>query len=130
MTATSWRCANAARTAWDACRTLGDYAAAVVDEGYEGGFDHYLRQSGRSTRLTAARHAVGETKATLDQFGHLRDFPVPATVDPSGVARMVAHVKLAQIGMVSPRLYYLDRAKQDGHIYVGYIGRHPKTASS
>lgn len=121
---------NAARTAWDACRTLGDYAAAVVDEGYEGGFDHYLRQSGRSTRLTAARHAVGETKATLDQFGHLRDFPVPATVDPSGVVRMVAHVKLAQIGMVSPRLYYLDRAKQDGHIYVGYIGRHPKTAST
>lgn len=121
---------NAARTAWDACLTLGEYADAVVAEGYSGGFDHYLRRSGRSTRLSASRHAVGETKATLEQFGHHRDFPVPTSVDPTGIARMVAHIKLAQIGMVSPRLYYLDRTNQDGNVYVGYIGRHPKTAST
>lgn len=121
---------NAARTAWDACLTLGEYAAAVVDEGYDGGFDHYQRQSGRSTRLSPGRHTVGETKATLEQFGHQRDFPVPESVDPSGIGRMVAHIKLAQIGMVSPRPYYLDRAKTGGSIYVGYIGKHPRTASS
>ena len=121
---------NAARRAWDACLTLSEYATAVVEEGYAGGFDHYLRQSGRSTRLSASRHAVGETKATLDQFGHLRDFPVPTSVDGRGVTRMVAHVKLAQIGRVSPRLYYLDRVKQDGLVYVGYIGPHPRTATS
>lgn len=121
---------NAARRAWDACLTLSEYAAAVLEEGYTGGFDHYLRQSGRSTRLSASRHAVGETKATLDQFGHLRDFPVPTSVDERGVTRMVAHIKLAQIGRVSPRLYYIDRVKQDGLVYVGYIGPHPRTATS
>ena len=84
---------NAAGTAWDACLTLGEYAAAVVDEGYDGGFDHYLRQSGRSTRLSPGRHAVGETKATLEQFGHQRDFPDgPGPATGHGTGDTAAHV--------------------------------------
>lgn len=84
---------NAARTAWDACLTLGEYAAAVVDEGYDGGFDHYLRQSGRSTRLSPGRHTVGETKATLEQFGHQRDFPDgPGPATGHGTGDTAAHV--------------------------------------
>ena len=37
---------------------------------------------------------------------------------------MTAHFKLAVIGRFTPRLYYLDRVRQDGKVYIGYIGRH------
>lgn len=60
----------------------------------------------------------------MNQYGADRIFPVPTSVDPSGTAMMTAHFKLAVIGRFTPRLYYLDRVRQDGKVYIGYIGRH------
>jgi hypothetical protein len=57
-------------------------------------------------------------------FGDERQLPVPTSVDPSGTATMKAHFKLGRIGMVSPRMYVLDRFSEDGCVYVGYIGAH------
>lgn len=66
----------------------------------------------------------------MNQYGSDRVFPVPECVDSGGTTTMEAHFKLASIGMISPRLYYLDRVQTDGKVYIGYIGRHLRNTQS
>lgn len=47
------------------------------------------------------------------------------------MARLVEIVDEAEIldrdvqqSLVSPRMYYLNRTRQDGKVYIGYIGKH------
>ena len=37
---------------------------------------------------------------------------------------MEAHFKLGKLGRISPRMHFVDCWPIDGHVYVGYIGRH------
>ena len=37
---------------------------------------------------------------------------------------MEGHFKLGRVGIISPRMYYLDGYVRDGKVYVGYIGAH------
>lgn len=116
---------TAAKAAWDACCALADYVRVMSDGTFEGSVDHYLKHAPEGCRVVPTRkHAFGETEVTMNQYGADRIFPVPTSVDPSGTATMTAHFKLAVIGRFTPRLYYLDRVRQDGKVYIGYIGRH------
>lgn len=122
----------AVRTAWDACRCLADYTKAKASGLFTGGMKQYLDSPPPGYfALSSGKHAPTETTATMQAFGHLRRFPVPSSVDPSGRAEMVSHFKLARIGMVSPRLYYLDRSSIDGKVLIGYMGPHlPNTQTN
>ena len=116
---------NAVRTAWEALHALSEYVRARSEDECNNGVDHFLKHTPSDyDGFPPGRHSSNETSATMKRFGGERVFPVPDTVEPSGLATMKAHFKLAQIGMVSPRLYYLDRWTSDQTIYVGYIGPH------
>lgn len=116
---------NAAQAAWEACCALSDYVRVVGDGTFEGAMEHYLKNLPDGCRgVPTKKHATGESVQTMNQYGKDRIFPVPTSVDPDGKATMEAHFKLASIGMVSPRLYYLDKVRQEGTIYIGYIGKH------
>lgn len=116
---------TAAQAVWDACCALTDYVRVMSDGTFEGSVDHYLKQTPKGCRgVPTRKHGFGESEATMNQYGADRIFPVPTSVDPSGTATMTAHFKLAVIGRFTPRLYYLDRVRQDGKVYIGYIGRH------
>ena len=56
-----------------------------------------------------------------------RELPVPTYVSSTGSVFMGAHFKIAQSGLVSPRLHYYDATGIDGNVYVGYIGPHLPT---
>lgn len=116
---------SAVRTTWDALTALADYLRARSDGKGVTSVDRYLRSTpaGYAT-FPVGKHAYTETGTTMKRWKDERLFPVPTSVDESGSATMTAHFKLAQIGMVSPRMYYLDRSPLDGKIYVGYIGPH------
>lgn len=116
---------KALRTAWDACLALSDYAGARKAGDTTGPVHDYLTRTPAGYRgITPGKHAWTETGATLKQFGDERVLPVPTEVDPAGMALMKTHFKLARIGTVSPRMYYLDDIANTGTIYVGYIGPH------
>ena len=122
---------TAAQAAWDACCALSDFTRVMVDGTFEGSVDHYLKRVPDGCRgVPTRKHAFGETEATINQFGAERVFPVPDSVSPDGRATMVAHFKLAVIGRITPRLYYLDRVRQEGKVYIGYIGRHLRNAQA
>lgn len=116
---------SASAMAWDVMLTLRDYLRAKKDGKAINGVDHYLKNTPPGYRqVPPNKHAALESQATMTQFGNLRVFPVPHDVDASGRAEMQAHFKLTKLGMVSPRLYYLDNATSDGCVYIGYIGPH------
>lgn len=122
--------ANWATKAWEAALALEDYANAVLVEGGIGGVENYLRNTPAGRHgYSGNRHANGESKDVQnnEKLRLLRVFPVPVDVDPAGQAAMYAHFKLAQQGMMSPRLHYLDDTANTKKIYIGYIGRHLRT---
>ncbi|HEY9473649.1 MAG TPA: hypothetical protein VIS06_07335, partial [Mycobacteriales bacterium] len=122
-TVDSW--GHAAHTAWEALLVLADYLRARQAGDWTGAVHGYLNDTPTGYRpLSAKKHVPTETNATMQQFGGERVFPVPTDVSPDGRTVMQAHFKLFQIGMVSPRLYYLDDFSRTGKIYVGYIGEH------
>lgn len=113
------------RNIWDAALMLVDYKRAVDAGDATKGMKHYLEHTPTGYRnIAPGKFAPTETTATMAQFGHLRIFPVPTSVDPRGQAVMKAHVKLARIGMISPRMYFLDDLTNSGAIVIGYIGPH------
>lgn len=115
----------AVRTAWDACHALEGYLRARDEGAWEKGVDAYLRYTPSGfPGITPGKHAANETGTTMKKFGMERVFPVPLSVGPEGAATMRAHFKLAQIGMISPRMYYLDDYASSKSIYIGYIGPH------
>lgn len=113
------------RAAWDALLALCAYLRARRTGACESSLDGYLARTPMGYRtIPPKKFASTETSRTMDAFGGERRFPVPVSVDRSGTAVMKAHVKLGRVGMVSPRLYLLDRYGSDGKVYVGYIGEH------
>jgi hypothetical protein len=42
---------------------------------------------------------------------------------------MDAHLKIAQSGIISPRMHYHDAVDTHGHVYVGYLGPHLRRRS-
>jgi hypothetical protein len=113
------------RTTWEALLVLTDYIRARSDGRCDKGVRHYLEHTPPGLRsLPPNKYAAKETGPTMAQWGDLREFPVPLEVSSSGFARMEAHFKLGRVGMVSPRMYYLDDWASTGKVYVGYIGAH------
>ncbi|WP_431710463.1 hypothetical protein [Glutamicibacter uratoxydans] len=108
-----------------ACRALENYAKAKIDDEFTGDVEEYLRnhQSGSSS-ISAAKHAMNESKVTMGQWGKEREFSVPSSVDPGCKATMVAHFRLHRAGMGSARMHYLDDVVRTGKIYIGYVGPH------
>jgi len=108
-----------------ACAALTNYATAKLDSGFTGDVEEYLRnhQSGASS-ISAAKHAMNESKVTLGQWGNEREFKVPKEVDTREKALMVAHFRLHRAGMGSARMHYLDDVVRSGKIYIGYVGPH------
>lgn len=116
---------RAVRTAYDCFLVLSDYVRARRDGCCEGGIEAYIRNTPDGFRtVPLKKFGRGESRRTMDAHGDERMLPVPAEVDPSGRAEMTAHFKLANIGMVSPRMYFLDRFHEDDRVYVGYVGPH------
>lgn len=116
----------AVRTAWDACRALAGYLRAREDGKWDKGVDPYLHNTPSGYMgITPGKHAQNETGTTMKKYGSERIFPVPPWVSPTGMAEMRAHFKLARIGIVSPRMYYLDDYVGSKSVYIGYIGPHP-----
>lgn len=113
------------REATQCINALREYVRAQRDGQAPSGVHHFLSHtpSGYSA-VSPGKHAQGETGYTKRHHGHERIFRVPKEVDESGSVQMVAHFKLARIGMASPRLYYYDDCKGTGRIYVGYLGVH------
>ncbi|MEL4506021.1 hypothetical protein AAEX63_14060 [Luteococcus sp. H138] len=121
----SWSAAVA-----DICATLEDYAQSVQVGEFSGNVHQFLQNPppGRTTRsaASAGKHAAVESEWVNNnkQAKRERTLPVPPTIDPSGSTFMQAHFRIANYGMISPRLYYYDATSLDGNVYVGYIGRH------
>lgn len=113
------------RIAWDGMWALADYLRARNEGRCSQGVKQYLTETPQGYRsLPPKKFAERETGTTMDAWGDLREFPVPAEVSPGGIATMEPHFKLGRVGMVSPRMYFLDCASTLGKVYVGYVGAH------
>lgn len=116
----------AVRTAWEACRALEGYLRARDDGVWDNGVDPYLHRTPTGyVGITPGKHAQNETGKTMEKYGDERVFPVPREISETGVIVMRAHFRLARIGVVSPRMYYLDDYSRSKSVYIGYIGAHP-----
>lgn len=119
----------AAKT-WQVLLALRDYVACKGEGTWGKDVDAYLRDApaGRRT-FSATRHARDESEAVKNaaRFRQARELPVPASVVASATVFMGAHFKIAQSGMISPRLHYFDATGIDGNVYVGYVGPHLPT---
>jgi hypothetical protein len=114
-----------AGVAWDCLLTLCDYVRARQEGASDGGVKQYLENTPQGYRsVPRKKFAFKETATTMQAWGNQRSFPVPTSVDATGKAVMQAHFRLGHVGMVSPRMYYLDNFSRDKKIYVGYIGAH------
>ncbi len=115
---------------WQVLRALSDYATCKSIGLWTKDVDAYLRDApaDRAT-FSATRHARDESESVKNsqRFRTARELPVPPHVSPSGKAFMGAHFKIAQHGLISPRLHYFDASGVDGMVYVGYIGPHLPT---
>lgn len=116
---------NAVRAAWEGFLALADYLRAREDGQCMTGVREYMRETPSGYRSMPTNKFGGkETKETMRRWGKERVFPVPPEASETGEAVMEAHFKLAPIGMVSPRMYFLDCYAGTGKVYVGYIGAH------
>lgn len=122
---------QAVQAAWMSLLTLADYLRARRDGDFQGDMRAYLEDppSVEYTTVPPKRHATGESKTTMSQYGDERLLPVPKAVSESGYAHMEAHFRLHPIGIKSPRLHYLN-CSSEGKIYVGYIGPHLRTSGT
>ncbi|EHR63258.1 hypothetical protein SaccyDRAFT_4448 [Saccharomonospora cyanea NA-134] len=121
---------NWPRKAWSALLALEDYAAAKSAGRCNTGVFGYLTNLPDGCRgFSVNRFAPDESTdvQTNRRFRQARTFPVPPEVDSQGRIFMGAHFKLAQFGIISPRLHYHDNTARDGLVYVGYLGRHLPT---
>lgn len=115
---------------WDALCALDDYVRAKAEGLCNGDVESYLRNTPSGYRgFSPQRHGRDESEDVKQnpRFRKARMLPVPPEVDSAGKVFMRAHFKIAQCGMISPRLHYHDDTARSGKIYVGYIGRHLPT---
>lgn len=119
---------------WEFTHALYDYARCVSTGEFRGSVNEYLLSSEHAGyKVTPKRHAGGESKLTMDQFGDERVLPVSVSLDPRGVIEMTAHFKIDQQNTIAPRMYYFNDSANSGRIYIGYIGKHKsntKTSSA
>ncbi len=119
-----------AKKTWQALTALEDYACCKANGTWQKDVDSYLRETPAQYRsFSATRHALDEstTVKSNPKFRGARIFPIPDSIDPAGAVFMGAHFKIAQSGLISPRLHYTDATGIDGQVYVGYIGAHLPT---
>jgi hypothetical protein len=110
---------------WECIHALHDYAELCKSGSFAGNVQSYLDSSEHDGfKVPTTRHAAGETKQTMEQFGDERVFPVPKSVSPIGQITMEAHFKINQSNTFAPRMYYYDDTSNSGKIYIGYLGRH------
>lgn len=111
---------------WDIACTLEDYGACVLDGRHDGDVDSYLRDTPVGCRKYSGKHAPDETPLLKNtpRYAKERLFRVPEEVEPSGRVFMGAHFRVGQLGMISPRLHYLNDVRRTGRIYIGYVGPH------
>lgn len=115
---------------WNALLALQDYARVVAEGERPGGVEGYLNNLPDGCRgYPANRHGRDESEdvKTNRRFWSHRMLPVPESVHPDGQVFMGAHFKIANSGMISPRMHYHDATVIDGNIYVGYLGKHLPT---
>ena len=119
-----------ANKAWMILRALSDYAAASNSGRCDRDVHGYLLNLPDGCRgYSANKHAPTESEDVQKspKFSDARWFPVPSVVDPTCATAMMAHFKVAQSGLISPRLHYYDDVRRSGRVYVGYIGPHLPT---
>lgn len=122
---------RAIKNAANCLRALVDYVEASKNGDHSYGVYEYLNEPPAGYfSVSPSMHASRESESTMNQYGHLRKFPVPEDVDPGRTAYMQAHFKLARIGMKSPRMHYLDDTRSSGCIYIGYLGSHLQTGAT
>lgn len=115
---------------WDALLVLEDYASAKADGSWNRDVHGFLENTPQGChQWPTRRHARDESEDVRSNpaFRNARTFPVPSSVASDGRIFMAPHFKIAQFGMVSPRMHYYDDTARSGRIYVGYIGRHLPT---
>ncbi|MER6681533.1 hypothetical protein [Streptomyces olivaceoviridis] len=120
---------NWVTVAWDALRTLNDYAAASAAGTTSGDFRHWCDNlpDGSLNRFPSAKVKMkeSETVGNNTKWRRQRTFPVPTSVAKEGKLFMQAHLRIGGGNTVSPRLYFHDDGAGTGLVYVGYIGEHP-----
>lgn len=124
---------TAVRGAWDACLALADYVRYRA-AGHNCNVHMYIQDASSDYRkVPLTKHASTESDSVINspKWSDQRYFPVPVSVQASGLVHMFAHFKCARVGMVSPRLHYFDDFSHSGKVYIGYIGRHlPNTQTN
>jgi hypothetical protein len=115
---------------WEGLRMLNDYARAKSEGLDVKGIVDYLKDGpvGYFNSWPIHKISMQESESTINDQKLLsqRKFVVPASVEPQGLALMVAHLKIGY----RLRVHFLEDVSKTGKIYVGYIGRHLATASS
>mgnify|MGYP007022639758 FL=1 len=118
---------------WRFIRALYDYACLKTADESNMSVDMYLKNDQvDGHKVSLKRHSAHESDSVRNREDLRRErmFPVPTSVDPSGRAFMEAHFRVGAGDGFSPRMYYLDNLENDGFIYIGYIGKHPKNTKT
>lgn len=116
-----------AKRCWEGITALFDYARARAEGVHRGDLHTYLMTTPANyAGFPAGQYAGVESESTKGrrEFEAQRRLPVPTHVHQSGSVVMWAHLKLKQIGRISPRLHFYDDVAGSGKVYIGYIGRH------
>ena len=119
-----------ARKCWQALQALEDYVESSLSGKFSGSVDTYLNSTPTGAHsFSPTRHAARESEdvGKNPKYRKPRTLPVPTEVDSAGVVFMESHFKIAQSGLISPRMHYFDDNSRTGKVYVGYIGRHLPT---
>ncbi|MGV0618074.1 hypothetical protein ABQE58_24595 [Mycolicibacterium elephantis] len=122
-----------AKKIWLSLRALNDYCRAKTEGRFSGDVAMYRDNPPDGSIPLLAEYAAFESESTSNQpsLRALRMFPVPASVDTSGMAYMQQHVKVDRGGQSAPRIhFYDDSGGATQRIYVGYIGPHLATSTT
>lgn len=117
-----------AQAAWQGLLALADYAKASKKGEFSGDFKSWCESPPNMDRdaISAGKVARDESSTVRSngKFHRARVFTVPSEVDPSGKIFMGAHIRLGNSTTVAPRMHFHDASRNNGAIYVGYIGPH------
>ena len=116
--------------AWKILCALEDYGRSSRDGLCSADVEGYLRDVPPGCRgYSVNKHAATESEDVQNnrKFREARRLPVPPQVAGDHFIEMMAHFKIAQSGLISPRLHYCDDTTRTGKVYVGYIGPHLPT---
>ena len=115
---------------WKILCALEDYGRTSSFGECSTDVEGYLRHVPDGCRgYSLNKHAPTESEDVQrnSKFRDARVFTVPTSVKVDGRVEMMAHFKIAQSGLISPRLHYHDDTTRSGKVYVGYIGPHLPT---